>query len=222
MSKTIAFTDGASRGNPGPGGWGAVVLSGNSVSEFGGAEKKTTNNRMELGAAIFVIKKFAPLTLVTDSSYVLNGATKWIHSWKENDWKTKQKTDVLNKDLWKELDKVMKDKEVDWKLVSGHSTVPGNNRADKIATAFADGKGIDLFSGSIREYGINDLWGDGVEAPSSRRKGKAYSYISKVDGKIEVHKTWADCENRVKGKRARFKKALSPEEEKEIVKDFRK
>jgi len=230
------FTDGSSRGNPGPGGWGAVVVNGEGVVELGGAEKNTTNNRMELQAVIaslsFLEVENENLTEVisiyTDSSYVLKGATSWLAGWERNDWKTKTKDDVLNKDLWQRLSMVMVGKKLDWHLVAGHVGIPGNEKADEIATAFADGKNLALFSGLLKEYEIDVLhFTHNPEAKQkrsnskSRSKAVAYSYISKVDGKIEIHKTWIECEKRVRGARgALYKKSLSLEDEKSIVKDF--
>ncbi len=151
MNSIIIFTDGASRGNPGPGGWAVVIVDREEVTELGGAERETTNNRMELTA---VIEAFAfveietsdvdsipqPINIYTDSSYVLKGAQSWLKGWLKNDWKTKTKDDVLNKDLWQRLATVMEGKEITWHLVKGHVGIAGNDQCDKIATAFADGK----------------------------------------------------------------------------------
>ena len=107
MTDIIIFTDGASRGNPGPGGWGAIILSGDTTVEIGGRENLTTNNRMELLAVISAILKLPnekqPIIVYTDSAYVVSGATRWIFGWQKNNWKTTQKEDVLNRDLWGRL-----------------------------------------------------------------------------------------------------------------------
>ena len=111
------FTDGASKGNPGPGGWGAVVIDGDKVFESGGGEKDTTNNRMEIAAAIGGLGKTengSDITLYTDSSYLINGITKWILGWKRNGWITKTKQEVLNRDLWEKLDDLVKWRKVKW------------------------------------------------------------------------------------------------------------
>lgn len=238
--ETSIFTDGSSRGNPGNGGWGVVVCAEvgprggpTSVREFGGFEANTTNNRMELRAAIEGLRDVGDTTRVviySDSRYVINGFTKWIKGWKKNGWKTKTKDDVSNRDLWEELEGVAKGKEISWKYVGGHVGVAGNERCDVIATSFADGEPVELYNGSISGYStprILDISQDvGAEARksrgSSRSKAKAYSYVSCVGGTIKIHHSWADCEKRVKGVRgAKFKKALSKEEEEGLVREFR-
>jgi len=227
--KIIIFTDGASRGNPGPGGYGAIIanLAENHVWELGGREDKTTNNRMELLAVIESLKRVreakSKIEIHTDSSYLINGITKWIKGWQNNDWKTKEKKDVLNKDLWQKLSHEIEDKKIDWKHVSGHAGVAGNERADKIATEFADKIMPKLYRGKLEDYTqdiLNLTKTRAASSKSSGRKGAAYSYISEIDGVIVRHKTWGECEARVKGRKARFKKALTEEEEKQIVKEF--
>lgn len=241
MNSITIFTDGASRGNPGPGGWGAIIVDGEMVRELGGAEAETTNNRMELTAAIEALAFVEleaqdtdlfpkPINMYTDSSYVLKGAKSWLAGWEKNDWKTKTKDDVLNKDLWQRLSQVMEGKEISWHLVKGHVGIAGNDQCDKIATAFADGKDPQLFSGSLTDYGHDILnishnaeKKEKRSSSKSRSRAAAYSYVSKVDGEIKIHTTWADCEKRVKGaKGALYKKALSQEEEREIVSEFSK
>lgn len=215
-NKTIIFTDGASRGNPGPGGWGAIVVEGEKVFEFGGREDKTTNNRMELTAAIEALSKVKGQSLIviySDSSYVINGITKWIYSWEKRNWVTQNKEPVLNKDLWEKLLEATKLKKIEWKHVKGHSGISGNERADEIATSFADGNDFNLYSGSLSEY-------KKLEKTSESKAGKAY-YLSFVDGVIKKHKTWAECEKRVKGKsKAKFKKVFSKSEEEKVKKDW--
>jgi ribonuclease HI len=226
------FTDGSSRGNPGPGGWGSVVIDDGKVAELGGGEKNTTNNRMELMAAVKGLEhipKGSVATVFTDSSYVINGITKWIHGWRRNDWQTKAKEDVLNKDLWMELSEETSTREVKWKYVGGHVGILGNERCDHIATAFADGRDVKLYKGSLAGYDLPDildvsfdeLKAKSKKSDSSRSRAKAYSYISVVGGVIEVHHSWAECEKRVKGVRgARFKKSISAEDEAMILEEF--
>ena len=130
------YTDGACSGNPGPGGWGAVLRYGETEKEFSGAEAATTNNRMELMAAISALealKRPSKVTLHTDSKYVMDGLTKWIHGWKKNGWKTADKKPVKNDDLWKRLDAANARHEVKWKWVKGHADDVMNNRADELA-----------------------------------------------------------------------------------------
>ncbi|MBP7804767.1 MAG: ribonuclease HI [Candidatus Pacebacteria bacterium] len=234
----IVFTDGASRGNPGPGGWGAIVISpDNKVTELGGREAPTTNNRMELSGALhalaFIETKKLPgkIEIHTDSAYLLQGVTGWMYGWEKNGWKTKNGEDVLNQDLWKEIGALvfrLKQKhEIDWKKVSGHSGLVGNERVDVIATSAADEAQQLLFVGSLSAY--EKIIGGSVfdSTPGVEKKKKtsssipAYSYVSLVGGLIMVHKTWPECENRVKGKSGvRFKKVFSKEEEASLIQEW--
>ena len=134
--KAEVYTDGACSGNPGPGGWGATIRMNEETFDINGGEKNTTNNRMELTAAIKALEyidKSYEITLFTDSSYVKDGITKWIHNWKKNNWKTASKKPVKNCDLWEELDTLHNDRNVEWKWVKGHDGDPGNERADELA-----------------------------------------------------------------------------------------
>jgi len=132
------YTDGACSGNPGPGGWGAVILDQDDKQKnISGSEKNTTNNRMELLAAIMSLKKIktnSEVVIFTDSIYVKNGITEWMKNWKKNGWKNSSKKPVKNKDLWEKLDKLCEANRVSWKWVKGHSTNEFNNLADELAT----------------------------------------------------------------------------------------
>ena len=130
------YTDGACKGNPGPGGWGALLVFGDVEKELCGGERDTTNNRMELMAAIealTALKRSCQVSLTTDSQYVRKGITEWMVNWKKRGWKTAAKKPVKNADLWKALDEAAKRHEVEWKWVKGHSGHPGNERADDLA-----------------------------------------------------------------------------------------
>jgi ribonuclease HI len=130
------FTDGACSGNPGPGGWAAILRSGHHEKELSGGEKATTNNRMELMAVIEglkALKNKSAVTIHTDSRYVMDGASKWILGWKKKGWKTADKKPVKNEDLWRVLDDEMARHEVHWVWVPGHSGHPENERADQLA-----------------------------------------------------------------------------------------
>jgi len=131
------YTDGACSGNPGPGGWGAVILDQDDKQKnISGSEKNTTNNRMELLAAIMSLKKIktnSEVVIFTDSTYVKNGITEWMKNWKKNGWKNSSKKPVKNKDLWEKLDKLCEANSVSWKWVKGHSTNEFNNLADELA-----------------------------------------------------------------------------------------
>ena len=134
--EAIVYTDGACSGNPGPGGWGATIKIEDETFEIFGGEDNTTNNRMELIAAIKALEylnKNHKITLYTDSNYVKDGITKWIFNWKKNNWKTSTKKPVKNSDLWIQLDEIQNKREVKWSWVKGHSGNLGNERADELA-----------------------------------------------------------------------------------------
>ena len=143
MPDLFAFTDGACSGNPGPGGWGALLQArdGETVlkeRELHGGEADTTNNRMELLAAIAALEALerpSAITIVTDSAYVKNGVTGWIHGWKRNGWKTSTRKPVKNEDLWRRLDEAQARHRVTWEWVKGHAGHPENERADELARA---------------------------------------------------------------------------------------
>ena len=132
------WTDGACSGNPGPGGWGAFIKYPDSTQKLSGAEALTTNNRMEILAVINALKSInlkLKITIYTDSKYVKDGITSWIHNWKINNWKNSQKKDVKNKDLWQELDGLTQKLDINWQWVKGHSGNIENDIADKLATS---------------------------------------------------------------------------------------
>ena len=140
-NKIEIFTDGACRGNPGPGGWGALLRFGDKEKEINGYACETTNNIMELTAVIEAlkqIKKPYEIDITTDSTYVKNGITIWIHNWKTNGWKTAAKKSVKNKELWIELDELIKIHEINWIWVKGHSGHPENEKADELANIAID------------------------------------------------------------------------------------
>ena len=208
-SGPIAHTDGACLGNPGPGGWGVhVEYPDGRVIELGGGDLLTTNNRMELRAAIEaarVTQDSPSVTIVTDSQYVRRGITEWLARWKRVGWVTVAGKPVENQALWRELDAVADDR-VTWEWTRGHSGDPGNERCDEIAGWFA--------------RSVRPLLGDGPTPP--RRAATApragISYLSLVDGVLARHQTWADCERRVRGVRsARYKKIRGPAEEADVV-----
>ncbi|MBO6825440.1 MAG: ribonuclease HI [Sneathiella sp.] len=134
--KVIIYTDGACSGNPGPGGWGALLEYKGKLKEICGGEAETTNNRMELTAAIEALnslKRPSQVTLNTDSKYVMDGITKWMHSWKRNNWKTAAKKPVKNQDLWIALDEAIAAHDIEWNWVKGHAGIDGNEKADSLA-----------------------------------------------------------------------------------------
>jgi len=140
----VIYTDGACKGNPGPGGWGALLSSGGTTKELFGGELGTTNNRMEIMAvieALSALKRPCQVTLYLDSEYVLKGITEWIHGWKARGWRTAAKAPVKNVDLWQRLDTVVSSSghRIDWRWVRGHTGDPGNERADVLAN-----KGVEM------------------------------------------------------------------------------
>ena len=144
MKQVIIYTDGACRGNPGPGGWGALIKIDNAEKEIFGGQPSTTNNQMELTAAIeglAALKETCNVELFTDSRYVMDGITQWIRNWKKNNWRTAAKKDVKNKELWQKLDNLISQHQVQWHWVKGHSGDAGNETADFLAN-----KGIDSIS----------------------------------------------------------------------------
>jgi ribonuclease HI len=136
QAPVIIYTDGACSGNPGPGGWGAILTYGEKCKEISGGEAQTTNNRMELMAAISALdalKKPSRVELHTDSQYVMKGITQWIHGWKKNGWKTADKKPVKNAELWQRLDEARRLHDIEWRWVKGHAGHAENERADELA-----------------------------------------------------------------------------------------
>ena len=242
--KIIIFTDGSSLGNPGVGGWGAViVMPDDQVFEIGGRETLTTNNRMELTAAIEALLKlrdfepnFDSIEIHTDSTYLKNGISSWVYTWEKNNWITSAKEPVQNQDLWQTLIEIARHHrnhgKIFWEKVKGHDGVHGNERADHIATSFAEQGGAQLFTGGLDKYEAlmgGQLFGKmttknkktATKSKSSKSKKQAYSYVSCIDGVIFYDATWAECSKRVKGVAGvKYKKATSEKEEKEIANEF--
>ena len=235
----VVFTDGASKGNPGPGGWGAVIATPSGhVTELGGGAAITTNNKMELTGAIEAFRHLdevdGRVAVYTDSTYLIQGIREWIHNWKRRGWKTATGGDVMNRELWAELSDLTTRRgarTLSWHYVRGHVGTPGNERCDEIADAFATGQPVTLYSGDLSGYTIpvHDL-PDDTSVPErskdlagkSRTKGVPYSYLSVVDGQPMRHSTWAECERRVKGRSgALFKKATSADEQAAILRAWK-
>lgn len=227
----IVFTDGAAKGNPGPGGWAAIIaIPGGRVRELGGGSRHTTNNQMELRGPIEALSHLqgtpGRTALYTDSTYVIRGITEWIPNWQRRGWRTMEGKDVLNRELWEKLWDLVRGRQdrVDWHYVRGHVGIPGNERVDEIANAFALNEDPGLYEGPISAYTVrlHDIPEDtSLPAPSSSggKNAKPYSYLSVVDGVAMRHPNWGECEQRVKGKSgARFKKAMSAEDEAAILK----
>jgi ribonuclease HI len=225
----LIFTDGACSGNPGPGGWGAVLVSPlGKVKELGGSEKQTTNNRMEMTAALEAILSLSKvktlstkeIRLYTDSQYLIKGITGWIFGWSKNGWKTAEGKDVTNRDLWEKLLEAVRGFEIQWLYVPGHEGVHGNERCDQIAVAYSKGEPVKLFQGARADYPIEI---ERLPASSSGGavKKKKPVYLSYVNGQLHRDSDWKSCEARVKGKTGvKFKKVESEEEESSVLKSW--
>jgi ribonuclease HI len=197
------YTDGACRGNPGPGGWAAVIVRNGATEEIGGHEAHTTNQRMELRAALEALRHVPaaePVTLYSDSQYLQNGMTGWVSGWKKRGWLTAEKQPVKHRDLWEELDRLAGTR-VTWRWVRGHAGNERNERADIVAQAYADDRPPPSA---------------GTSAAAGRPPGT--SYLSFVHGVLQRHASWIECEARVKGvSGARFKKCATAADEQATV-----
>jgi ribonuclease HI len=238
FDSVLVFTDGACSGNPGPGGWGAIVaLPNGEVTELGDGHHATTNNRMELAGTIAAIrfinkqKKFAntPIDLYTDSTYVIRGITQWIWGWKKKGWLNAEGQEVLNRDMWEELSKVVSARgeggKINWLYSRGHVGTPGNERCDEIAVAFSKKKSIELYEGPLLSYrvAVYDIPEDSSlpEMRPKTEKKVAHSYLSLLGGEVYRHRDWGSCERRVKGKSgAKFKKAMAASDESKILAEW--
>jgi ribonuclease HI len=233
----VVFTDGAAKGNPGPGGWGAIVVTPRGeVTELGGRAAHTTNNKMELTGAIEALAALrderGTVAIYTDSTYLIQGIRGWIFGWRKRGWKTAAGGDVLNRDLWERLDDLVTARgkgTITWHYVRGHAGIPGNERVDEIADSLAQGLPVTLYRGPLVRYEIAVLdLPDDTDVPArapapgpARPKGTPHSYLSVVDGELARHATWAECERRVKGRAgARFKKAMSAADEASILQEW--
>jgi ribonuclease HI len=221
-----------------------VALADGTVRELGGAQKDTTNNRMEMEAALRALAILDPpsgclIVLYTDSVYLIRGITQWIWGWRSRGWKNSEGKDVANRDLWEDLSRQvarLKSATIDWKYVRGHSGFPGNERCDEIAVSYSRGKPERLYTGPLDGYFIDLTELPAAESlPESKKPGTGkgnsqsggtkssgpVSYLSYHNGVLERHSTWAECERRVKGQsNAKFKKASSAREETEILKSW--
>ncbi len=239
--KFIVYTDGACSGNPGPGGYGVIVIENlRSVYELGAGEVQTTNNRMELQAVIvaldFILSRIQSeddeVQIYTDSVYVIRGATKWVFGWKKNQWKNAEGEPVANREHWKKLSELIQKipAKIKWHYVRGHNGDPGNERCDRIAVAFSKNDHIDLFQGKASNYIFDVTVPARTEPlPESQHWKKTNSekknswYLSLINGVVTKYPTWTDCEAQVKGRPGvKFKKVSSEEEEKELLKSWGK
>lgn len=238
MKQIIIYCDGACSGNPGPGGWGSIVgIENEIVVELGASAQQTTNNQMELQACISAFEFLlgqdldskSKIDVFTDSVYVIRGITQWIWGWQRNAWKTSDGKEVSNKELWQDLAKFVRKMEsllgakaINWNYVRGHTGIAGNERCDVIAVEYSKNQRPHLYEGTPEHYHFDLFKRPKFEAlpenKSFTEKKKALSYLSLIGSIAVRHKSWADCERRVKGQSgAKFKKANSEAEELEIL-----
>ncbi|MBC7465108.1 MAG: ribonuclease HI [Bdellovibrio sp.] len=239
----LIYGDGACSGNPGPGGYGSIILfpDGN-VQELAESFPKTTNNRMEISAILEAFKlilqskhlnSVQSLQIFTDSVYLIRGSTQWLFGWKKKGWKGATNEPIANPDLWQEMDQVLfqfKTKapcvNLEWNFVKGHAGIPGNERCDQLAVAMSKNTYIDLYHGKAENYHF-DIFNLPEKKPLPEAKKadagpkKPSWYLSLVNGTFKTHKTWSECEAVVKGRPGvKFKKVSSDEEEAQIKKQW--
>ncbi len=232
ISTHIIYSDGACSGNPGIGGWAFIHLSKEQiVTEDSGFNPSTTNNRMEMTAALEGLRRVPvgdSVIVLTDSVYLIRGITQWIFGWQKRGWKNAEGADILNKDLWEQLAKVCRGKKIDWRYIPGHSGFAGNERVDELAVAQSLKRPLKGYSGPLNHYriGITPL-PEKVPLPEMKKmnggaKNKtAVFYLSLVNGVLENHSSWDLCQARVKGvSQARFKKVTSELEAMEVIKSW--
>lgn len=239
QNKVVIYGDGACSGNPGPGGWGTIVITKNHVEELAGAHPATTNNRMEISAILnglsWCLGKLSDINEIivfTDSVYLIRGITQWIFGWKKRGWKTAENGEVSNQDLWQEIDQTiaaLKKKNpqlnLQWNFVKGHAGDPGNERCDEMAVSGTKDQYVDLYQGSPKNYRFDvTILPEIKPLPEMKKKsnepGKPAWYISYVNGVFSRHQTWKECEALVKGRPAKFKKVTSEEEETQVRKSW--
>ncbi len=221
-NEVIIFTDGACSKNPGPGGWAYLIyfVEKDLLFEAGGHEPASTNNKMEIEAAIqaldFLTQKEGAfrVRIQADSKYLIDGITQWIKGWKAKNWIKSDGAAVQNQEHWKRLEEkvsaISKNSQIEWSYVPAHSGIGCNERVDEVAVAFSKGNPIAFFSGSAQAVGLDPV---GDCAPSAKAKKISPQYLSFIEGKLETHTTWAECENRVRGKaNAKFKKVVTEAE----------
>ncbi len=242
MNSYIIFCDGACKGNPGPGGWAAIVIeSSGEVEEIGGYSPQTTNNQMELLAATEALRKTkqgSKVQIFTDSTYVIRGITEWIWGWKKRNWTTAQGELVLNKEYWQNLQQAGFGREIVWTYVRGHSGIAGNERVDEIAVAYShrtELNSLSLFRGSVENYSVpifplppgepikktNHKTSSGAQTSKESGHKIAPSYLCLINGVVTEYPNWTSCEKAVKGiSGAKFKKISSEKEKSDTLKSW--
>lgn len=238
QSEILIYCDGACSGNPGPGGWGAIVgIEQKQILELGGHLGQTTNNQMELRGAIESLRKVestpGAVLLLTDSVYVIKGITQWAYGWQKRGWTTAEGKPVANREYWEELVNVVAkrkkkflENKISWSYVRGHIGIKGNERCDEIAVAYSHRENPDLYEGSAANYSFDYFKLPTLETLPEAKSKKAdkkiaVSYLSLIGSVAMRHSTWGECERRVKGQSgAKFKKALSIDDESQILQSW--
>jgi ribonuclease HI len=222
MSEAFVFTDGASRGNPGASGWGAVVALPDTVQELGARIELGTNNQAELSAVVEAIswidnqdQDIDRVHIYSDSTYTISGAESWIFGWKKRGWKTKTGDPVKNQELWQKFLQIRTEVDFDivFHKVKGHASIPGNERADDIATAFADDTSPVLYNGDRKAYAVS-------LNPEPSYLKKSPLYLSFVGGKARQHESWPECQRWVAGKQAKYRKVRTVAERDELLREW--
>ncbi len=228
MKPYIIVSDGACSKNPGPGGWGMILVTPDGrVTEFGGSETETTNNRMELMGFYRGLQEVYKLEkkdhqsnvihFISDSKYVIDGASKYVANWSRKAWRTATGGEVKNQDLWEKILKGFTEIKklrlrIEYELVKGHSGHDANERCDQIAVAFAKDQPVDLFSGSVDDYTV-------IVEPHGKNEPFKTVYLSFVEGVLSRHETWEECQKTTVGRSgAKFKKVKNTKEEEETLK----
>lgn len=233
--KIIVFTDGACSGNPGPGGWGTIICFDKTlIHELGGKKTLTTNNKMELLSVIealnYLAKNNDEIAFYTDSTYVINGVTKWMWGWAKKNWINSENNPVSNRDLWEQLYSLVakkKDK-LTWNYVRGHTGVVGNERCDQIAVSFSRDEEVYLYKTEYENYPYkifplpaNEALPEAKFGAKNKTTKEVSYYISVVGGVVTRHETWKDCEMAVKGRSgAKFKKVKDQAEQEQVLKGW--
>jgi len=234
QNQAIIYCDGACSGNPGPGGWGSIIIFSDCVVELGGYQKLATNNQMEILAAIKALeyiydsrKKLDQISIYTDSNYLINAITKWIYGWTQNNWITTNGDPVKNEEIFKVLLNLvneLKPIKIDWQYVPGHQGILGNERVDQIAVSFSrkEELSLDLFHGSIETYPFTEILSykhaDSLEEKSSIHPNpssskKLVGYLALVSGQVSAVKTWNECSKLTQGRAgAKYRKFTSRNE----------
>lgn len=229
----IIYSDGACSGNPGRGGWASILITPDKmIQELSGAHPSTTNNRMEMTAALEALLKIpsgSKVIVLTDSSYLIRGITQWVFGWMKRGWKNAEGNEVLNKEIWEKLVFATKGKKIEWRYIPGHKGFAGNERVDKIAVARSLGESPFLFNGPLADYSYSILpLPEKFPIPEMKRNNQNNSkeaqksfYLSYINGILERHDSWDKCQSKVKGvSQARFKKVTSKEEAESVIKGW--